>query len=219
MHHTLPYAPDDDTKARAHLETELRHPDLARWRAMCSDTYLLQTYRLLCALDRDIDATFARRRAELAATQAAYSARQISAEQRATERARFERWKANAITFRNKIHERRDQLVPRVRDLRGDTGYQHLRDSYLALAAAVAQHRTTLTRQDPHGEQRDTTDRMLWALLDVLTIPASRTTPEQQPRLVSLINTVTHERPSPPTPHRTPRLPPDAPPPPSALAE
>lgn len=204
MPHTLPYAPDDDIAARRHVADELRHPNLARWRTMCSDLYLLQTYRVLCALDRDIDAHFARRRADLAATQAAYHARDISEDQRANQRAGFERWRANALTFRNKIHDRRDQLGPHVRRLRGDTGYQHLRESYLTLAAAVAHHRTAITTTPGHrggcaggdcgGGDCGVHDRLLWTLLDTLTIPAARTAPEDKLRLIPLVNALNRDK-------------------------
>jgi hypothetical protein len=176
----LHYQPDDDAEARKVINRELRRPMISRWRALTTDEYLLQTYRVLRALGAAIDTAFLHRNAEIAQVRAAYIAREISEDQRRRAVTDYNRWKASNQLRRDEVNERLRALVPRVRDLCGDTAYDHLHTTLLALADAVAAHQQATTGHTTIA------DRMLHLHLDTLTVPATRTQPGETPAATSL---------------------------------
>lgn len=164
----LPYAPDDDDAAEQYVNREIRHRNLDRWRAMCSDPYILQTHRILLGIDRKMDATFAHRNGEVRAARADYQAGDITNNARADIIQEYDLWKESALVFRSKVRSRREEILPRVRQLNGDNILATARSMLLALARAVADHQVTVERD----YEPTVADRTLWARLPLLTYPA-----------------------------------------------
>jgi hypothetical protein len=160
----LPYPPDDDANARTHIINEITDPRPERWRAMTTDTYLLQTYRVLVAIERDIHAGFATRKAEIADVRAKFTAGEISDAERRTKVDEYNTWKKTNLNCQLATEQRRRQIVYRVRALHGDLAYEQVRDTLLTLARAVDAHRHTLPAE--RGPVR--ADRILWTRLATL---------------------------------------------------
>ncbi|SDC75930.1 hypothetical protein [Actinokineospora iranica] len=166
----LPYEPDDDRAAEELINIELRNPVIARWRAMTSDHYVIQTDRVLLRIYRRTEATYITRNARMADMRAAFVANEITAEQRRDAIAQHEAWKATVEVFRAEVEQRREQIIHRVRTLTGDNGFTIARTSLHALARAVAEHRATVdTEYEPTKA-----DRLLWSRLSIVTYPLDR---------------------------------------------
>ncbi|SDN06187.1 hypothetical protein [Allokutzneria albata] len=163
----LPYAPDDDIAAEELMGLELRSPLIDRWRAMITDEYVLQTYRVLKSIDRTVSNTFAHRNAEVRCVRADFQAGRITDEQRAAAVEEYESWKCAALVFQARVKLRLRQVRHRVRQLNGDAAFDAVRDTLLRLAVAVAEHQETVKRHDATGA-----DRLLWVRLTTLTMPA-----------------------------------------------
>lgn len=163
----LPYGPFEDDHAKTHIEDDLRSHDRNRWKAMISDTYAEQTYRILNAIADEVGVTFSRRNADLRAIRADFVAGRVTDAQRAAAVQDYEYWKCAAVTFRSKVQERLAQLAHRVRQLRGEVGLRRAADALITLANAVAEHRATVEANYRPTEA----DRVLWARLNLLTYP------------------------------------------------
>lgn len=191
MPHQLPYGIDDDDQAREHIIRELTHTDPARWQAMTTDDRLLQTYRVLVAIETDISNEFGQRNADLDQTRAAFVARKISPEERHEAVAAHTDWKKQALAFRSSVQRRRCSLVHRVRLLHGDIAFERIRDTLITLAKAVAHHRATLTAD----RAATPADCALWGHLTVLDFPLGRPVPGERLITTSLADallTYTH---------------------------
>lgn len=163
----LPYAPDDDASAREHIVDEVNNPNRERWRVMTTDPYLLQTYRVLATIERDINTDCLHEKTEIANVRAAFVAGHITDNERRDKVNAYNDWKRSTLIFRTRAEHRRRQIVHRVRSLHGDYAFEHARDTLLTLAKAVADHRCTITAE----REPCRADRVLWARLTTLDLP------------------------------------------------
>lgn len=189
MTYTLPYEPDDDDQADRYINMELRNPTLERWRAMTTDKYIVQTARVLKATLKTIEYTFARKNGELAAIRAQFAAGEISNQLRRKHVDAYNEWKFAALVFKSRATQRRDQIMPRVLELTGDSSFQYVQETLLTLARAVDEHRRALTID----RKPTPADQALWARLHTLHLARNRTAPGDKPHTVPLAEAIALE--------------------------
>jgi hypothetical protein len=158
----LLYTPTDDLSAREHIIDEVNNPDSNRWRAMTTIPYLLQTYRVLVAIERDISNACLNHKTDIAHVRAAFVAGHITDEERRDKVNAYNEWKRTTLSFRARAEQRRRQIVHRVRAIHGDYAFDQ----------AVADHRCTITAE----REPCSADRVLWARLTTLDMPVGHPT-------------------------------------------
>ena len=165
----LPYEPDDDDAANVFIDAALRSQDLATWRALNAPEYVLQTHRVLRAMRGRVGLTFTHRNADIDVAKSKVRSGALAADEYAQLLDEFKRWKKSATVFQQMVSEQIGRTRDRARVVSGDDTLNDMRELVFALAMAVDEHRR---RQDNADYEPTEADRVLWARLVALSLPA-----------------------------------------------
>jgi hypothetical protein len=163
----LSHDADDDEAARSIIDAQLRRPDEAVWAQLMSNTYAMQTHRVLCTIEDQTTSSHTHRSEDIAAARQRNLTGDIPGEEWARMADEYTEWRKRAAHFLTIVRQRKRYAADRANALRGFDQADEVRQVLRTLAEAVAEHRAATEAAGVEPEQHD---RMLWLRLDSLSV-------------------------------------------------
>ncbi|MFC9250383.1 hypothetical protein [Amycolatopsis thailandensis] len=167
MPNPLPYDLTNDEAAEHYIRDAFRPHHRGRWDALLADDRVSQTYRVLKIIEANAAHGSTLRRDKIKLAEKQRDAGLMTALEYASQYREFIAWRERASLFNIVLHQHLPQAADRVRQVHRDSVVETLRDSLLALAVAVDDHRQA------HAGEESLADTALWARLQLLPWPTS----------------------------------------------
>jgi hypothetical protein len=163
----ISHDPEDDQTGRRIIDAQLRHPDETVWAQLYSDTYALQTHRILTAIEDATRSSLTHRGEDIAAERARFLRKEITDAHWAQLADDYSEWKKRAIHVLTITGERRRFAADRANRLRGFEWGRDVLGTLRVLAQAVAEHQAA---SEAAGIEPEPHDRLLWLRLSTLRV-------------------------------------------------